>query len=88
MFYTHWPQLRAFIGITDNISTQGMMFKASMSLEIGAIVKIAGTQFHTVAQVANCRDMGRLLRPEWHVGVKFVTIQFKSSRGIFVRDTA
>jgi len=87
IFYTRWPQLRAHNGITDNISTQGMMFVAPFDVTVGSVLKLRCTQFETIAKVANCREEGKLLQPEWHIGVEFLTILFRSQRGIFVTDT-
>ncbi len=86
-YYTNWPQLRPFSGVTDNMSTHGLMFKTSQQVAVDSILKIDGTQMQSVAGVVNCRQAGNVLRPDWYIGVKFLTLHFRSTRGVFVCDT-
>jgi len=85
-FYTHWPQLRAHIGATDNISQDGMMFITSKNVPIGSVVKINCTQFQSVARVVRCQQAGSMFDPTWQIGVEFITLHMRSSRGMFVSD--
>ncbi|MCG8450663.1 MAG: J domain-containing protein [Pirellulales bacterium] len=87
-YYTHWPQLKAHSGVTADISKQGMMFKASQKIPLEHIVKLDCTQFQSIAIVLNCRQSGSILQREWQIGVKFLTLYFKSSRGVFITDIA
>ena len=86
-YYTQWPQLRACAGVTDNISKQGMMFRTSQKVSIDSIVKLDCTQFQSIACVLSCRQAGNILRPDWHVGVEYLTLHFRSTRGVFIIDT-
>ncbi len=87
-FYLQWPQPQPHIGITADISPRGMMFEASMELRVDSILKIECSRFSAIAHVVTCRDAGTFLVPKWKVGVQFVTLQFKSSRGTFISDIA
>jgi curved DNA-binding protein CbpA len=85
-YYTRWPQLRAYTATTDNISQEGMMFVSSKRLSVDSLLKINGAQFQTIARIVHCRQAGSLFDPEWQIGVEFVTLHLKSSRGVFVSD--
>ena len=87
-YYTHWPQLRPYVGVADNISTHGMMFETSRKVSVDTVLKINCTQFQSIACVVSCRQAGIFLRPNWHIGVRFLTLHFRSSRGVFISDTA
>jgi len=87
-FYIQWPQRRPHVGTTADISPRGMMFEASMELRVDSILKIECSRFSAIAHVVTCRDAGTFLVAKWKVGVQFVTLQFKSSRGTFVSDFA
>ncbi len=86
-YYTTWPQLRPYSGVTDNMSTHGLMFKTPQQVTVDTILKIDGTQMQSVACVVNCRQAGNVLRPDWHISVRFLTLHFWSTRGVFVCDT-
>ncbi len=86
-YFTCWPQLRPYRGITDNISTHGMTFKTTQQVPVDSVIRVNCTQFQTIACVVNCSQAGNNLCPDWHVGVKFLTLYFRSSRGVFVSDT-
>jgi hypothetical protein len=87
-FYLQGPQPQSHIGITADISPRGMMFETTRELMAGSILKIDCSRFSAIAQVVNCRKVGKILTPNWKIGVQFVTLQFKSSRGTFVSDIA
>lgn len=85
-FCTQWPQLIPQVGVTDNISKHGMMFETSQNVSADSIIKINCTQFQSIARVENCRQAGNILQPRWHIGVSFITLHFRSSRGVFVSN--
>lgn len=86
VFFTQWPQLRPHAGTTNNMSTHGMMFETSRKISVESVLKIDCTQFQSIAHVENCRHTGNIFRPCWQIGVSFVTLRFRSSRGVFVRN--
>ncbi|NOX68875.1 MAG: DnaJ domain-containing protein [Gammaproteobacteria bacterium] len=88
LFYVRWPQTRPGTGFTSDISPRGIMFETVTELPVGSILKIECSRFSAIAHVVNCRDAGKFLRPNWKIGVQFVTLRFKSSRGTFVSDLA
>ena len=87
-YYLQWPQSRPHTGVTSDISPRGIMFETSMEVMTGKILKIDCSRFSAIAHVVNCRDAGKFLAPNWKIGVQFVTLQFKSSRGTFICDKA
>jgi len=88
LFYVRWPQAQPNTGFTSDISPRGMMFETASELQAGSILKIDCSRFSAIAHVVNCRDAGKFLQPNWKIGVQFVTLRFKSSRGTFVSDIA
>jgi len=87
-FYDQWPQSQPHTGTTSDISPRGMMFETTRELLAGSILKIDCSRFSAIAHVVNCRYVGKFLTPKWKIGVQFVTLQFKSSRGTFISDMA
>lgn len=85
-FFTQWPQLLPHVGVTENISKQGLLFVTSHVVAIESVIKINCTQFQTIARVENCRQEGNIFRPRWHLGASFITIHFRKSRGVFVSN--
>lgn len=85
-YFTRWPQLRGENGTTENISQDGMMFVTNKRLPEQSIIKINGTQLLAVGRVVHCRQTGSLFDPSWHIGIEFVTLHLRSSRGLFVSD--
>lgn len=87
-FYDRWPQSQPHTGTTSDISPRGIMFETTRELMAGSIIKIECSRFSAIAHVVNCRNAGKFLAPNWKIGVQFVTLQFKSSRGTFISDIA
>lgn len=87
-FFTQWPQLLPHVGVTENISKQGMLFETPHVVSIDSVIKVNCTQFQTIARVENCRQAGNIFRPRWHLGASFITIHFRKSRGVFVSNMA
>ena len=87
-YYVRWPQSKPHTGTTMNVSPRGLMFQTSIEIPVDSILKIDGPRFKAIAQVINCREAGKFLRPNWQIGVQFITLHFKSSRGTFISDTA
>lgn len=85
-YYTHWPQLRPHTGVTEDMSTNGLMFRTSQKVAVNSILRIDSTLLQSIACVMNCRQAGNILRPDWRIGVKFLTLHFRSSRGMFISD--
>lgn len=87
-FYTEWPQSNPHQGVMMDFSPRGMMFETSTEIFVNTVLKIDCSRFKAIGQVVNCRQMGKLMRPNWRIGIQFITIQFKSTRGTFISDTA
>ena len=87
-FYPEWPQSNPHQGVMMDFSPRGMMFVTSTEIFVNTVLKIDCSRFKAIGQVVNCRQMGKLMRPNWRIGIQFITIQFKSARGTFISDTA
>ena len=87
-FYTEWPQSKPHSGVMMDFSPRGMMFEASTDVFVDTVLKIDCSRFKAIGQVVNCRQMGKFMRPIYRIGIRFVTMQFASSRGTFISHTA
>lgn len=87
-FYTQADPARSVTATTLDISPRGLMFEAPVKILVDSIFKIDCSRFKAIAQVVTCRKTGTFVKPNWHIGVRFVTLNFNSSRGTFVIDSA
>lgn len=87
-YYTQGAPARAVVVTTVDISPRGLMFESATRISVGSILKIDCAEFKTISQVVTCRKVGAFMKPVRRIGVRFVTLQFNSSRGIFVSDSA
>ena len=84
VFYTAWPQEEAGIGVMQDISPRGMKFVTNMLPKPGIHIKVDCEICKAVARVTNYEKRAAILGVEWVVGVEFVTILFRETRGSFV----
>ena len=73
-------------GLTLDLSLAGMRFITDLKLPVGKILKIDCDTCIAVGQVRNCRFASADKHPHWQIGVQFITLRFKSSRGGFVSE--
>ena len=83
-FYTAWPQTKGHTGIVKDISPKGMQFLTHNPPAKGQHIKVECEICTAVAHVKNCVKNSPVLGTEWLVGVEFVTILFRKTRGSFV----
>ena len=85
--YVGWPQGAPFAAEMRDLSLNGMQIAVAAPLHLNQIVKIDCPTCAAVARVANChreRDGTPGAAEHWLVGVEFLTLRFRSSRGSFV----
>lgn len=84
VFYTAWPQKKGFTGVVQDISPRGMQFVTNKPPETGMHIKVDCEVCTAIARVANYEKRAAVLGSGWVVGVEFVTILFRETRGSFV----
>jgi hypothetical protein len=84
VFYTAWPQKKGYTGVVQDISPMGMQFVTESSLETGTHIKVECETCTAVARVTNYGKRSAVLGMGWVVGVEFVTILFRETRGCFI----
>jgi hypothetical protein len=84
VFYTAWPQKEGYTGLVQDISPKGMQFVTKMPPKTGMHIKVECETCTAVARVTNYEKRASQSGMKWIVGVEFVTILFRQSRGSFV----
>ena len=84
VFYTAWPQNKGHTGIVQDVSPRGMQFFTHNRPETGAHIKVECEMCTAVARVANYEKSVAAMGQGWTVGVEFVTILFRETRGSFL----
>ncbi|MDJ0701088.1 MAG: DnaJ domain-containing protein [Woeseiaceae bacterium] len=83
-FFTHWPQLRAYRGRTEDISLNGLRFSTRRELTAGQIIKISGESMDAVARVLHTSSQPSGWRRRIIAGASFLTLRLASPVGGFV----
>lgn len=83
-FYTAWPQRKGYTGVVQDISPRGMQFFTQNPPETGKRIKVECDTCTAVAHVKNSAKNSTPRGTGWMVGVEFVTILFRETRGTFV----
>ncbi len=89
--YVGWPQSVPFAAAMRDLSLNGMLIAAGAPLQLNQIVKVECAICAAIARVAHCkRERGGPTGAgeRWAVGVEFLTLRFRSSRGTFVSARA
>lgn len=84
VFYTAWPQKNGYAGVVQDISPMGMQFVTEKSPKAGMHIKVECETCAAVARVTNYEKRSAMSGMAWVVGVEFVTILFRQTRGSFV----
>jgi len=85
--YVSWPQGAPFTAEMRDLSLNGMQIAVGAPLQLNQIVKIDCPTCATVARVAHCereRSDPSGAPERWIVGVEFLTLRFRTTRGAFV----
>jgi hypothetical protein len=83
-YWTHWPQAVGNRGEIIDLSPGGTQLRTDCRLVSGQNIRIATTVFDAVASVVDERLLDRNASYPWRIGLKFVTLRFRASRGAFV----
>jgi curved DNA-binding protein CbpA len=86
-FCVTWPATRQFSGITQDISISGMRFSTALELMRGERIRI---DCEFCSAVGIVRSSIRRMTPPpgaWDVGLEFVTLLIKQTRGSIVSKT-
>ncbi|MEM6485775.1 MAG: DnaJ domain-containing protein [Pseudomonadota bacterium] len=81
-FRTRWPQPVPFTGACVNVSLTGMRMRSSVALDVGQMLAAETDMLRAVAEVTRVTHPGI----SWDVGVKFLTLHIKQTRGSFLAD--
>tara|TARA_R110002049_G_scaffold147342_1_gene310102 strand:+ start:68646 stop:69365 length:720 start_codon:yes stop_codon:yes gene_type:complete len=87
-FSLHWSDSRSYIGMTQDVSLNGLQVQSSTFVENGEVVKLSSHMLEAVALVVNSRPDHTILRKRWRLGLEFLTLRFHQSQGTFVRVDA
>ena len=83
-FFLEWPHPQGLSGLTLDLSLNGVRFMTDLKLPVGKIIKVDCELCSAVGQVRNCMFASASKHPHWQIGVQFVTLRFKSTRGGFI----
>jgi DnaJ-like protein len=87
LLYVSWPQPEPFVAAMRDASLNGMQLVAAGAVAANQVVKVDGDLCQALARVAYCeRDSESPDR--WSIGVEFLTLRFRKSRGGFVSARA
>jgi len=84
VFYTGWPQKKGYNGAVQDISPRGMQFVTDKSPKTGMHIKVECETCSAVARITNYEKHSTTSETKWVVGVEFVTILFRETRGSFI----
>ena len=87
-FYLSWEDSRSYIGMTQDVSLNGLQVLSNTYVENGTIVKLSSHMLDAVAIVVNTRNDHTMLRKRWRLGLEFLTLRFHQAQGTFVKVDA
>ncbi len=87
-FLTTWPADVRHVGVTRDVSLNGMQFDTASAPAEGQLLKLDCDLCSAVARVVNRRRKRIGVRPVWAVGVEFITLRFATNRGVFLSARA
>jgi len=85
-FFDRWPQAKAHVGYTQDISMGGMRFSTKRPTAAGRNVRIVSDLLDAVARIVYYGHERRGWEIRNVVGVSFVTLRFIRSTGRFVSE--
>lgn len=83
-----WPALREFSGATQDLSIAGMRFTTDLELVPQERLRMDCEFCSAVAIVRSAHQHHRHTRLEWAVGVEFLTLRIKQTRGSLIATKA
>jgi len=80
--------LKTSRGVIRDLSPTGMCFTSEDPLAIGQVVKIDGALLCAVARVVSCGKRMSYVQPSLVIGVEFLTVEFATAQGTFIKTLA
>jgi hypothetical protein len=87
-FYLNWADTHSYIGMTQDVSLNGLQVLSNTHVENGMVLKLSSHMLDAVAIVVNSRSDNTMLRKRWRLGLKFITLRFHQVQGTFVKIEA
>lgn len=87
LLYVAWPQAEPFVVEMRDLSLNGMQLAATSPVPAEQVVKVDGDVCQALARVAHCEREPHT-PDRWTIGVEFLTLRFRKSRGTFVSARA
>ena len=87
VYYTHWPS-KGQAGRISDLSPMGMRFLANDALTQNQVIKIDSPLVQATARAAYCQVEEQEPGFRYAIGVQFITVAFKKSRGTFISKSA
>jgi len=87
-FYMHWSDARSYIGMTQDVSLNGIQLLSNTYVENGMVLKLSSHMIDAVAIVVNSRSDHTILRKRWRIGLEFLTLRFHQIQGAFIKIDA
>lgn len=84
-FYTKWPAMSAFSGMTIDVSLNGMQILTTAKLHDDQIIKLSSNTLDALGRVVSQRKESVEYRSRWRTGVEFITLKFHSVQGTFIK---
>lgn len=84
-FYTKWPAMSSFSGLTVDVSLNGMQILTTAKLHNDQIIKLSSNTLDALGRVVNQRKESVAYRSRWRTGIEFITLKFHSVQGTFVK---
>jgi curved DNA-binding protein CbpA len=83
-FCLTWPATRQFTGTTQDVSISGMRFSTDLELIPNETIRIDCEFCSAIGVVRSSHQQARHPRLAWQIGVEFLTLTIKQTRGSFV----
>lgn len=82
-YYTYWPE-NPSSGRIHDVSPKGFCFITASEISAGAIIKVDGDHFRTVAEVTHCDSIHQQNQLVFAIGAAFLSVIFKHPKGGFL----
>jgi DnaJ domain len=83
-FWSGWPGPAEHVGMTEDLSLDGLQLRSAVGLESGLVVKLATDDFDAVGFVVDCQALDEGSAYRWRMGLAFLTLRLARQRGMFV----
>jgi hypothetical protein len=83
-FFLDWPARQVWTSLTEDVSINGLRFSSEIELRAGRRLRVDCAFCSAVAEVRHARRVPYSRPAVWDVGVEFLTLRLRASRGVFV----